>query len=150
MTDAGSEVRSDTLTKRSFSAIGTTATVVVQDAAGADRAERMLADDLGALDLACSRFRSDSELEALHAQSGRTVPVGELLFDVLRVAVEVAERTGGAVDPTVGNAISALGYDADFDEVVARPPALERARDRASPPRGCPARWSARGSSRSG
>jgi thiamine biosynthesis lipoprotein len=119
---ADSEVRGVTLTKRSFSAIGTTATVVVQDAAGADQAERMLADDLAELDLACSRFRSDSELEELHAQGGRTVPVGELLFDVLRVAVEVAERTGGAVDPTVGNAIAALGYDADFDEVAARPP----------------------------
>jgi thiamine biosynthesis lipoprotein len=110
------------LTKRSFSAIGTTATVVVQDAAGADQAERMLADDLAALDLACSRFRSDSELDQLHAQGGRTVPVSELLFDALRIAVDVAERTGGAVDPTVGNAIAALGYDADFDEVAARPP----------------------------
>ncbi len=46
----------------------------------------------------------------------------QLLFDALRVAVAAAERTGGAVDPTVGNAIAALGYDADFDEVASRPP----------------------------
>lgn len=111
-----------TLTKRSFPAIGTTATVVVQDASGADRAAGILADDLAALDLACSRFRPDSELEELHAQGGRSVPVSQLLFDVLRVAVDAAERTGGAVDPTVGNAIAALGYDADFDEVASRPP----------------------------
>jgi thiamine biosynthesis lipoprotein len=32
----------------------------------------------------------------------------------------VARKTHGAVDPTVGNAIVALGYDRDFDEIVGR------------------------------
>jgi thiamine biosynthesis lipoprotein len=50
------------------------------------------------------------------------VRVSELLFEALRVAVDVAQQTSGAVDPTVGNAIEALGYDADLDEVLARPP----------------------------
>jgi FAD:protein FMN transferase len=35
----------------------------------------------------------------------------------------VARRSSGAVDPTVGNALAALGYDADLDEVRRRPPA---------------------------
>ena len=116
------------LTTRSFRAIGTTATVVVQDADVADGAARLLAADLEEIDLACSRFRPDSELEYVHAHSGTTVQVGPLLFEALRVAVDAAERTGGAVDPTVGNAIAALGYDADLDVVLARqagpPPAL--------------------------
>jgi len=43
------------------------------------------------------------------------------------VAQHAAERTGGAVDPTIGNAISALGYDADLEEVLARPAAPPRA-----------------------
>jgi FAD:protein FMN transferase len=55
------------------------------------------------------------------------VPVSELLFEALRVAVNAADRTGGAVDPTIGNAIAALGYDADLDEVRVRPPAPPRA-----------------------
>jgi FAD:protein FMN transferase len=115
------------LTIRSFRAIGTTATVVVQDAGAADVAELMLADELSAIDLACSRFRADSELHALHAEAGRSVAVSELLFDALSVALDTADRTGGAVDPTVGNAIAALGYDADLAEVQSRPPAPPRA-----------------------
>jgi FAD:protein FMN transferase len=115
------------LTTRSFRAIGTTATVVAQDAAGADAAEPILADELAAIDLACSRFRADSELQALHAEAGRTVAVSELLFEALSVALDTADRTGGAVDPTIGNAIAALGYDADLAEVQSRPPAPPRA-----------------------
>jgi thiamine biosynthesis lipoprotein len=111
------------LTARSFRAIGTTATVVVQDEGTADTAARILANELEELDRACSRFREDSELQVVHAHAGIPVEVGELLFEALRVAVDAAERTGGAVDPTIGNAISALGYDADLDEVQARPPA---------------------------
>jgi thiamine biosynthesis lipoprotein len=114
------------LTTRSFRAIGTTATVVVQHADVADEAAALLAAELEDIDLACSRFRPDSELQTLHAHAGTTVQVGALLFEALRVAVEAAVRTGGAVDPTIGNAIAALGYDADLDEVLAR---------RSTPPR---------------
>jgi thiamine biosynthesis lipoprotein len=109
------------LTTRSFRAIGTTATVVVQDTDVADEAARLLAADLEEIDLACSRFRPDSELQTVHAHAGATVQVGPLLFEALRVAVDAAERTGGAVDPTIGNAIAALGYDVDLDEVLTRP-----------------------------
>jgi FAD:protein FMN transferase len=111
------------LTTRSFRAIGTTATVVVQDADAADEAEQILAAELEAIDLACSRFREDSELQIVHANAGRPVEVSELLFEALSVALHAAERTGGAVDPTIGNAIAALGYDADLEVVQARPPA---------------------------
>jgi len=114
-------------TSRSFHAIGTTATVVVQDGGAADEAEHVLATELQAIDLACSRFRDDSELQMVHANAGRPVEVGELLFEALSVALGAAERTGGAVDPTIGNAIAALGYDADLEEVLARPAAPPRA-----------------------
>jgi FAD:protein FMN transferase len=113
-------VREPTLAMRSFRAIGTTATVVVQDPRQADEAARALAAELRTVDATCSRFRPDSELQSLHAEAGRTVVVSTLLFEALSVARHAAERTGGAVDPTVGNAIAALGYDADLDEVRAR------------------------------
>ncbi len=115
------------LASRSFRAIGTTATVVVPDVAAVDIAGRTLAGELEAIDLACSRFRADSELQMVHDNAGHTVKVGELLFEALDVALLAAERTGGAVDPTIGNAIAALGYDADLDEVQARPAAPTRA-----------------------
>ena len=112
---------SDSLTVRSFPAIGTTATVVVQEPGRADAAERMLREEIESIDRACSRFRPDSELEMVHAHAGAAVRVSPLLFSALAASYEVAERTHGAVDPTVGNAIAALGYDADLSEVQARP-----------------------------
>jgi len=120
-------VREPALTIRSFRAIGTTATVVVQDPRQADEAARALAAELETIDATCSRFRPDSELQSLHAEAGRTVAVSTLLFEVLSVARDAGERTGGAVDLTVGNAIAALGYDADLDEVRARRPAPPKA-----------------------
>jgi thiamine biosynthesis lipoprotein len=115
------------LTTRSFRAIGTTATVVVQDAGAVDAAADLLRGELEAIDQACSRFRPDSELQFVHDHAGTPVPVSPLLFRALEVACDVAARTGGAVDPTVGNAIEALGYDRDLDLVLAGPPAPPRA-----------------------
>jgi FAD:protein FMN transferase len=108
--------------ERSFRAIGTVATVVVADSAKVEMAESILRREIEAIDLACSRFRPDSDLERLHRQSGAVVEVSPLLFEALDVAVAVARRTAGAVDPTVGNAMSALGYDCDFDQIGDVPP----------------------------
>ena len=112
---------SEPLTVRTFYAIGTTASVVVQEPGKAQAAESMLRAEIESIDLACSRFRSDSELEMVHAHAGAAVRVSSLLFEALAVSYEVAERTHGAVDPTIGNAIAALGYDKDLKEVQARP-----------------------------
>jgi FAD:protein FMN transferase len=113
--------------KRSFRAIGTMATVVVVDRAQLDAATLLLRNEIEAIDLACSRFRPDSELEHLHSRGGSSVVVSSLLFEALAVAVDVAERTHGAVDPTVGNALSTLGYDRDFDQIGDQPPLRSRA-----------------------
>ncbi|HWE68177.1 MAG TPA: FAD:protein FMN transferase [Acidimicrobiales bacterium] len=121
MTIAIDRPEADGLTMRSVQAIGTTATVLVQDPGQAEPALRILYSELGAIDRACSRFRSDSELQMVHAHAGRPVRVSALLFHALEVALAVAERTHGAVDPTVGNAIATLGYDRDLSEVVDRP-----------------------------
>jgi FAD:protein FMN transferase len=108
------------LTARSFRAIGTTATIAVPDPSQVDRAECILRAEIEAIDRACSRFRPDSEIASLHADAGRTVRVSSLLFNALDVAYSVAERTHGAVDPTVGNAMAALGYDRDFERIEPR------------------------------
>jgi thiamine biosynthesis lipoprotein len=109
------------LSERSFRAIGTVATVVVPEDVNVDVAQDILRQQIAAIDLACSRFRTDSEIESLHRHSGRAVVVSPLLFEALEVAISVAERTHGAVDPTVGNAMSTLGYDRDFEQVGSRP-----------------------------
>ena len=104
-----------TPTVRSMSAIGTTATVVVEDPDAADQALALLAADMAALDAACSRFRPDSELRQLERDGqGRPTVVSPLLFDALQAACDVAAATAGIVDPTIGSALVELGYDRDF------------------------------------
>ncbi len=98
----------------SFTALGTTATVVVTDDAALPEAERLLRTGLDAIDRACSRFREDSDLAAVNRARGAETPVSPLLIAALRIALRAAERTGGLVDPTVGRAMDDLGYDRDF------------------------------------
>jgi thiamine biosynthesis lipoprotein len=71
-------------------------------------------------DLACSRFRSDSELTAVNEGAGTAVRVGPVLLEAVTAALRAAEMTDGDVDPTVGEALIALGYDRDFSEIRSR------------------------------
>jgi thiamine biosynthesis lipoprotein len=103
-----------------WEAIGTTIRVVVTDASRLDSARGMLTDDLAALDLACSRFRADSELIRLEARAGRPTTVSALLAGTVRAALRGAQLTDGLVDPTVGRAMEDMGYDRDFASVPAQ------------------------------
>ena len=98
-------------------ALGTGIRLVVHDgdlATARTAVERVLDD----VDRAYSRFRPDSELSRLNARAGDTVAVGPLLAEAIGVALDAAERTDGAVDPTVGRAMRAIGYDVDFDRIA--------------------------------
>ncbi len=103
-----------------WQAIGTSVHLLVTDLRALAPARRMLTEDLAALDAACSRFRADSEIaaldDALADGRGRTTPVriSPLLAGALAVALRAARLTDGDVDPTVGGALSAAGYDRDF------------------------------------
>ena len=98
-----------------FPALGTTAELMVTEPSLLAAAERVLRAELRAIDETCSRFRADSEISRLHDQAGGPVTVSPLLAEALRVALRAAELTYGVVDPTVGQAVQALGYDQDFD-----------------------------------
>lgn len=101
----------------SFPALGSVAVVAVSDPAALDTARAAVQRTVEQFDLACSRFRDDSELSALNAAAGRPVRVGALLLDAVREALRAAQLTEGDVDPTVGQSLIALGYDRDFDEL---------------------------------
>jgi thiamine biosynthesis lipoprotein len=88
-------------------------------AAARGAVERVLDD----VDGAYSRFRPDSELELAQATGDRQVRISPLLASAIGTALRVARSTGGAVDPTVGRAIRAIGYDDDFARVATRTPA---------------------------
>jgi thiamine biosynthesis lipoprotein len=101
----------------SFRALGTTAVLLVTDPAALEAARRVLDTELAAIDLACSRFREDSELSLANAAAGREVAVSALFAEALETAFRAAALTDGAVDPTVGPAVAALGYDRTFASV---------------------------------
>ena len=103
----------------SWPAIGTTVRLVVTDPARLMPGRELLASYLAALDLACSRFRADSELARAESRAGTPVPVSEVLADAVAVALDAAAATDGDLDPTVATRLAALGYDRDF-ELVAR------------------------------
>jgi FAD:protein FMN transferase len=96
-------------------ALGTTALLAVAEPDALDAAERVLRAELAAIDAACSRFRPDSEISRLPL--GTATPVSPLLAEALAVALRAAEQTDGLVDPTVGHAVCALGYDRDFASI---------------------------------
>jgi thiamine biosynthesis lipoprotein len=100
-----------------FPVWGTTARLVVTDARCADTARRELDAEIAAVGAACDRFRPDSELSRINAAQGRPVRVSALFAELLTLALDVAAATDGAVDPTVGGALIASGYDRDFADV---------------------------------
>jgi thiamine biosynthesis lipoprotein len=95
-------------------AFGTVALVAVADPSGLSPALGAVDRVVAEFDRACSRFRDDSELSALNAAAGKSVRVGPVLLEAVSVALRAARLTGGDVDPTVGEALIALGYDRDF------------------------------------
>jgi thiamine biosynthesis lipoprotein len=100
-----------------FDAFGTVALVAVAEPTRRDAALAAVSRVVEAFDLACSRFRADSELSAVNAAAGSAVAVGPVLLEAAGAALRAARLTGGDVDPTVGEALIALGYDRDFEEV---------------------------------
>ena len=107
----------------SWRALGTLVHLLVTEPARLDEARRLLTADLADVDAACSRFRADSEICSL--QGGRAEQVSPLLAEAIAVALRAARLTGGDVDPTVGAAMSAVGYDRDFAQVKAGGPGLK-------------------------
>jgi FAD:protein FMN transferase len=101
-------------------ALGTGAVVCVTDPATLPDARRELVRRLREVDLLASRFRAGSELTALNRRAGERVRVSPRLFEAVALAVDVARRTGGLVDPTVGRALRLAGYDRTFVAVRAR------------------------------
>jgi len=110
-------------------ALGMLVQLVVTDRERLDAARQLLSEDLTELDLACSRFRPDSEVVVLanaarDASGPVTMTVSPLLAEAVAVALRAASLTDGDVDPTVGGVLSSLGYDRDFGQVAASGPAL--------------------------
>ena len=102
-----------------WSVWSTTARLVVTDPDALPTARRLVLEELTAIERAASRFRADSEINGLHRAAGRPQRISPLLAELVAAALDAAAGTGGDVDPTVGTAMRALGYDRDFTLVSA-------------------------------
>jgi thiamine biosynthesis lipoprotein len=106
--------RSSALAGERWQALGSTVVLRVTDAQALARARELVQRELAAIDLACSRFRADSELARVNACAGRRIRVSSLLVQALELAIDAARLTEGDVDPTLGRALELAGYDRDW------------------------------------
>ena len=102
-----------------FRVMGTTAHVVVEAGtpeaadAGVAHARARLVE----LERRWSRFVDTSDVSILNAANGAPVIVHPDTRLLVERAVEGWHRTGGRFDPTVLDAMCAIGYDRDFDAI---------------------------------
>jgi thiamine biosynthesis lipoprotein len=80
-----------------------------------------------------SRFRTDSELNLVNNSPAPQVIVSGEFAAMLTCALAAAHASRGLVDPTLGHALLAAGYDRDFaaiteSDVPAGPPAISELR----------------------
>jgi FAD:protein FMN transferase len=94
--------------------LGTRVVLRLTDPLALARARAAVEHELDAIDGACSRFRSDSEITRVNAAAGQAVRVSPLLAEALALALRAAALTDGDVDPTVGSALVLAGYDRDW------------------------------------
>lgn len=109
------------IAEASWAALGTTAILQVAGGHGLETAAAAVRRELAAIDHAASRFRADSELSALNRAAGRRITVSPLMREALELALDAAEVSDGAVDPTLGGRLLALGYDRDLAELEPAP-----------------------------
>lgn len=114
-------ISTPTTARFDFTALGTGAVVMTANARRLDAAVAAARRVIDQIDLACSRFRPDSDLEAVNNSRGRRVHVSAALIEALDVALAAASWTDGDVDPTIGNALRMVGYDRTFDMVESGP-----------------------------
>jgi thiamine biosynthesis lipoprotein len=104
-------------------------------------ARRAVESELEAINLAASRFEAGSELSRLNRAGGSWTMISRRLLEALQLGMRAAELTGGAVDPTLGGELSAIGYDRDFEQ-LAQLPATRPLRRAVDPwPRSRRPRW---------
>jgi FAD:protein FMN transferase len=114
--------------RRTFRAMGTDIELHV-DADNSDTALRAAETEFHRLEALLSRFRNDSELSRLNRAG--TLEASPDVVRLTELALEARAATGGRFDPTVHDALHAVGYAASFELVPrdSREPAAAAACD---------------------
>ncbi|WP_018180290.1 FAD:protein FMN transferase [Jongsikchunia kroppenstedtii] len=103
--------------------IGNTA-LAVTDPAHADSARRIAGRVLDAVSAAADRHQPASEIARLNADAADSPlqrRISPILASILHAAIAAHHRTEGLVTPTVGGALTALGFGPDQPETLAAP-----------------------------
>ncbi|HEY8620659.1 MAG TPA: FAD:protein FMN transferase [Dermatophilaceae bacterium] len=100
-------------------ALGTYVHLATAEETALERARRTAVRLLADVDRTCSRFRSDSDLVRANAAAGSWTSVDPMLVQAIEAAMDAAAETDGLVDPTLGHALVAVGYDRDIALVIA-------------------------------
>ncbi|MBT2486816.1 MULTISPECIES: FAD:protein FMN transferase [unclassified Microbacterium] len=107
-----------------FDAIGTRWEIETEIPLSEREQEAVLAE-IERFDREWSRFRPDSGVTRLGNEGGRlSSPDAAAMLDIYR---ELSAATEGAVNPSVADSLSALGYDAGYSLVAAEPVAAPTA-----------------------
>ena len=114
--EAAATVRHGTATWR---ALGTYVHLSITDETALEPARQIATRLLEDVDRTCSRFRKDSDLVRANSAAGSWTSVDPMLVKAIGAAVEAAAQTDGLVDPTLGHALVAAGYDRDISLVLA-------------------------------
>lgn len=113
---ASIDVRDGYWLERSARAMGTRAHIVVGDAP--DGIADWALTELERLEQCWSRFRSDSELAQLNANSGAWTDVSSAMLLALMCATDLHYATAGRFDPTILDALEGAGYDRTFESIA--------------------------------
>jgi thiamine biosynthesis lipoprotein len=101
---------------RRLHALGTVVVIGAREGRHLATVTEIVGREIEGCDRACSRFREDSELSRLN--NGEDIgPASEWFRAAVATAVQVAESTGGSVDPTIGQTLIDLGYDRTFADL---------------------------------
>ena len=101
----------------SFACMGTTMRIVATDPRRVAAARDYLED----FDRRLSRFRAESELSVLNADSRDVVAASPLLRAAVHAGLWAATITDGLVDPTLVDALETAGYDASLGRYDSQP-----------------------------
>lgn len=94
---------------RTMAAMGTVVSIEVD---APDTAVERAFEWFRQVEAVCSRFEESSELRQLPV--GVATPASPILFEAVRFALQVAELTHGAFDPTLGSRLAARGYNRHY------------------------------------
>ena len=100
-------------------ALGTYVHLATAERAALEPARHTAVRLLAEVDRTCSRFRQDSDLVRANAGAGSWTRVDPMLVQAIGAAMDAADLTDGLVDPTLGQAMAAIGYDRDMALVLA-------------------------------